>query len=420
MGAGGIVTAMLVLRYFTPDVQGYYYTFANILALQIFLELGLSAVVTMFAAHEWSKLSLAADQSIEGDAAAKSRLGSLARLVALWYFVGAVLLLALLVPAGYWFFHSQAGAPEVEWQEPWLFLCLLATVNFSLTPAWAMLSGCGRIAHVNAYKAGESIVRYAALWTCMVLGAALWSAVAAITATTIAACAFLFVSYRRFLGTLLRKQTGPSIEWRGEILPLQARIALSWVSGYFVYSLFTPATFYFLGPSEAGRIGLTWAVLNGLSGIAATWLQAQTPALSMMVARKEFAELDRTVARTAAIGVAVFLVGGFAALIALRAIESWRPDLTSRFIPLGAVAVFLFAELLHQLSMAQSTFLRVFKREPFLGLSILTAVTIGGGTLWLTPNLGAYGPALSYIAGMCLALAWGSLIFIRKRKEWTS
>jgi hypothetical protein len=57
-GAAGLITAIFIVRYFSPAIQGYYYTFANLLALQIFLELGLSGAITAFAAHEWAKLSL--------------------------------------------------------------------------------------------------------------------------------------------------------------------------------------------------------------------------------------------------------------------------------------------------------------------------------------------------------------------------
>src|SRR3990172_2856854 len=52
------VTAILIATKFTPELQGYYYTFATILALQVFVELGLGTVIVQFASHEWSKLNL--------------------------------------------------------------------------------------------------------------------------------------------------------------------------------------------------------------------------------------------------------------------------------------------------------------------------------------------------------------------------
>ena len=54
----GLVTVILIAIHFTPELQGYFYTFATILALQIFVELGLGTVIIQFASHEWSKLKL--------------------------------------------------------------------------------------------------------------------------------------------------------------------------------------------------------------------------------------------------------------------------------------------------------------------------------------------------------------------------
>jgi len=70
----GPVTLVIIARCFTPAVQGYYYTFASILALQVFAELGLGQVIVQFASHEWAHLHLDAAGRIEGDEQAKARL----------------------------------------------------------------------------------------------------------------------------------------------------------------------------------------------------------------------------------------------------------------------------------------------------------------------------------------------------------
>jgi len=82
--------------------------------------------------------------------------------------------------------------------------------------------------------------------------------------------------------------------------------------------------------------------------------------------------------------------------------------------------VFLVAGLIQQVSMVQSTYLRSFKQEPFLGISLVSGFVIGGGTIVLTPAFGAYGAAASYLAGMVIALLWGTSIFVRKRRLWAS
>src|SRR5712691_13054747 len=103
LAAGG-VTAILIATYFSPEVQGYYYTFTTILALQVFVELGLGTVAVQFASHEWSKLNLDESGHIVGDGDALSRLISVARVITPWFFWSGILVGAGLGAAGYLFF----------------------------------------------------------------------------------------------------------------------------------------------------------------------------------------------------------------------------------------------------------------------------------------------------------------------------
>ena len=50
----GPVTQLLIVFCFTDIQQGYYYAFMNLLAMQIFVELGLHVVIINVASHEWS------------------------------------------------------------------------------------------------------------------------------------------------------------------------------------------------------------------------------------------------------------------------------------------------------------------------------------------------------------------------------
>ncbi len=418
-GAAGLISVAFILRYFSPAVQGYYYTFGTVLGLQIFLELGLSTVINIFAAHEWAKLSLDQGGQIRGDPLSLARLKSLTHNVFRWYLWGGVLLLVLLVPIGLWFFGENRDAEAVAWRYPWLALCVLAAINFFVTPAWALLTGCGQLVSLNAYRVLDTAIRYGVLWGCMAWGASLWSVVVATTISTAVGCIFLAWRYRSFFATLLGKATGSDFNWRRDVAPLQLRYSISWLSGYFAFSLFIPVMFHFHGAADAGRLGMTWAIVSGISGVSGTWLQVQAPKFAMMVARSEFADLDRAAWRTTLIGVSIFLTGSCVGLGGLLVLEALRPDLASRLIPIGPIVLFLVAELLHQVSIVQSTYLRSFKQEPFLGISLASGIVIGGGTLLLTPSIGTYGPAMSYLLGIAIALFWGTAVFVRKRRQWT-
>src|SRR5688572_27603804 len=57
IGAGFLTTLLLPLM-LSPAQLGYYFSFASILALQIFFELGFNQVITQIAAHEAAELAV--------------------------------------------------------------------------------------------------------------------------------------------------------------------------------------------------------------------------------------------------------------------------------------------------------------------------------------------------------------------------
>ena len=418
-GIASPVSAVLTLHYFNPEMQGYYYTFSSLLALQLFLELGLSTIITTFAAHEWSLLSFDREGRPVGEAGALARLSALAKKTLRWYSIAAGFLAVALICAGTWFFGLHSQSESVEWQNPWIALSLLSAINFLLIPGWALLQGCGQIAVVNSLRIVEVICRSAVLWGAIVAGAALWSTVAAAMASIIVAIAFFLFRYRAFFSTLLETKLASTFDWKSEVAPVQWRIAASWICGYFIFYLFTPVTFYFLGPVEAGQMGMTWALVSSLAGLATTWFQVRSPSFGGLVAQREFGKLDVLAIRTAATSILVCVVLSGIAIAGLLILNIYRPGIAGRFLPLSAVTIFLIAESLHQIPIAQATYLRAFKKEPFLSVSVSTAIIVGAGMLVFIPMLGVIGTSVSYLAGVVGALIGGSYLFFRKRREWT-
>lgn len=418
-GVAGPITAVLVLHFFDPRIQGYYYTFGSLLALQIFVELGLTTVITTFVAHEWASLSMDVKGGISGDPVAIRRLAAIARYAVRWYLLGAVALLILLLAVGGWFFRAKSDVSSVDWMLPWFAICFVAAASFALTPAWAILTGCGQISRINSYKLFESVLRSLVMWVAIVLGATLWAVSFSAAAALLAGIVFVLIRYRVFFAALSNAEKFDGWVWRKEIGPLQLKVGLTWLCGYFAFSMFTPVAFYFLGPASAGQVGMTWAFVGGLSGLASTLVQIRSPQFACLVAQRKFSELDEMAKKTAWFGPGICVLGGLAGIAILVALNVYRPELALRFLPIGAIILFMLAETLHQASMVQSTYLRAFKQEPFFGLSWATAGIIGLGTILLTSRLEGYGGALSYLAGTAFALAWGSIIFTRRRKEWT-
>ena len=120
----GPITLLLIARSFSPEVQGFYYTFDSLLALQSFVELGFFLVIINVASHEWASLGLDSTGCIVGEPQALSRLVSLGRLIFKWYAVASAIFVVGVGTIGCVFF-AQSSLPGILWQSPWLVLVVL-------------------------------------------------------------------------------------------------------------------------------------------------------------------------------------------------------------------------------------------------------------------------------------------------------
>lgn len=413
----GPVTAIMVAVHFTPELQGYYYTFATVIALQVFVELGLGTVIVQFASHEWSKLNLDRDGCIVGDASSLSRLRSIAHLAFRWYVVGGVIVTFGLGAAGYLFFKGSP-ADDVVWFGPWLLLCLATGLNICFVPLWSLLEGCNQVSRLYALRLVLGVCASLATWVAIAIGANLWTAGIAVMLTTAISYVFIRRYYWPFVASL-RATDHPSaqISWRLDMLPMQWRIALSWISGYFVFSLFTPVLFKFQGPAIAGQMGMTWSLVS-VVGVASSWLMPKIPRFGSLIAERKYPELDVFFAKIAKIvaGMAVLISLGIFVIVYL--LNHFSFFLAERILPLAPTGLFLVAQTLVVASMPFSAYLRAHKREPLMALSLATAGLIGISTVILGKYYSATGMAAGYLIINIAVFPVVLLIWSRCRSAW--
>jgi hypothetical protein len=417
----GPVTAALIAYYFSPELQGYHYTFLSLTALQIFVELGLTNILISFASHEWAKLNFDPKRGISGDARALSRLSSLALFSWRWFAIAALALVIVLVAAGLAFLSSSPtrGMP-VSWRGPWIALCLVTGINIMSVPAWAILQGCGQYQSFYVSRSIEVPLRTTAMFIAVVMGAGLWAAVISSLVSLIWVAYFLGTRFRVFFRSLLQPRAGEKIAWTHEIFPLQWRIALSWMSGYFAFSLFTPVLFHFQGPVVAGQMGMTWTLITGISGLAATWIQVKISDMGSLVARKKLLSLDRMAFKAGVISVAVTLVGLVAFYGVLLVMTHFAPEFRGKLLPTWPVVIFMIAEVLRQISVSQSSYVRVFKKEPYLILSLVSGLAVGVSVVLCAKYSSLFAVALCYLLTTIMTLIWATKILVQFRKTIAS
>ncbi len=410
------VTILLIATRFTPATQGYYYTFNSLLALQVFVELGFAQVIIQFMSHEWARLSLTGDRRITGDPEALSRAAGLARMAIRWYGAGGLIAAIGLSILGYIFFLS---APDQEpWQSPWIFLCVLTGFRLALTPFWALLEGSNQVREVYSYRCLEAIITSITAWTAILLGAGLWTAGIAAVATASAAVSFLAWRYRNFFLGLLRTPAGAHISWKKELWPLQWRVALSWLAGYFVFSFFVPVVFHYHGAEDAGRLGLTWNLASALSAVCATWTAVRMPQLGILVARKDYVEMDHLFRRLSLSSGAVGAAGTAAIWIGVYALNAAGQPLAGRLLPPTPTGIFLLASFVMILTYPFSAYLRAHKKEPLLWVSVFGGLATAVITALTAKYSSVTGVALGYLTVNIIAFPVITAIWTRCRSAW--
>jgi O-antigen/teichoic acid export membrane protein len=414
----GPVSAILIATKFSQTLQGFYYTFGSILALQTFAELGIGVAITQFASHEWSNLRVGANGRIEGDQDSLSRLASLTHIAIKWYAVVALIVICGLSVSGYVFF-MQSPSQDVSWKLPWISLCILSGINLFTIAVWSLLEGCNQVSNVYLYRLFNSVAATVVVWLAIFLDANLWTA-AIMTAVSLGyAGLFLRRSYWEFFKTLLQtKPQGARVSWRTDILPFQWRIAVSWISGYFIFSLFTPVLFHYQGPVVAGQMGMTWSLVSVISAIGSAWISPRIPQFGMLIAQKRFGELDRLFWRLTVIVTGVAILGATALWCLVLILNQYHHRLASRLLPPLPTALFLLATIVYTASGTMTVYLRAHKREPLLFVSVLLGVVVGLSTWLLGKTYGAVGVGAGYLAAYTMIFPVIAFVWQHSRREW--
>jgi len=411
-----LVSALLTTKFLTLPQQGFFFTLLSFATLTVVVELGLSTVIIQFVSHELAGLETAGDAI--NRAKALSRLRSIGRFAVIWFWTGALLFWVVVGPSGYLFLRNVAGSSSVL-PGPWTMMVTLVSLDLATFPCWAMLEGARRIKSVYAYRAVKALVLGVGTWTALSFGLGLWALPIGFLCALPLALWPLRANWDFF--TLLLTPPGREVvRWRAEILPLQWRLAMSWVAGYFANWAITPIALKMLGGAVAGQLGLTWTLATGITTIASSVILVKFTRFGHLVATRQFPELDRMVRRQGLISVALAMAGS--AVVLLLDWVAIREDIpfAHRLLPPGVVAIFMGGAIIQQCMLPLAYYLRAFKREPFMWLSIATSMAQAAAIIVLGRLFGVVGFAIAYTGStIFLTVPGACLIFHYCRQKWT-
>ena len=415
----GLVTLRLIAKHLSLDEQGYYYTFGSLVALQIVFELGFSSVILQLASHEAALLTIAPDGAITGDPIAHQRLASVLQRSIRWYVIASVLMTICVIPTGIHFFrvHHMLDKP-VAWLFPWVAVVLAAMFTFQIDPIFSFLEGCGFVPQVARTRFWQAFIGSLLAWTALLTHHGLFAPALLIAGQAIAGSAWIFTK-RNLLSALLRLRVGAnSISW-AEVWPFQWRIAVSWLSGYFISQLFNPILFVYWGPAAAGQMGMSLTLMNAISTVSLSWVYTKAAPFGQMIARKQYDLLDRVFFRAITQSTILCAAGSFALWCGDFYLYSHHRDFSTRILPPLPFGLLMMVPVLAQIVNSEALYLRAHKQEKFLINSVLGATFIALSTYFLGKRYAALGMVSGFLAvSLFIGLGLGTYTFTKYRKLW--
>jgi len=417
---GSVGTVLLIVHFLTPVEQGYYYTLLSLAMLQTIFHFGFSFVVQLVAAHESALCTVFSNGEMNGDPVAFSRLASILQLTVRWYFRAAVAMIVIILPLGLAFFIRGARlGNHVAWLFPWLAVVFLSSANFFVTPLFAFLEGCNQIREVAKLRFEQAGVVIVMSWGALLAHHGLYAPAMVNLGVVLTGIVFLW-RRRRLLRRLMQHDPGQyAISWRSEVWTFQWKIAVSWLCAYLTSNIFTPVLFYFCGPVDAGRLGISLSIVAYLPLVVLSWITTKATPFGQLIKLGRLQEFDALFFRALKHSLTLLLIMVAGCMAGIIGLWHWFPHFAVRMATPAIFAALLLTAISSFLVQSMGTYLRSFKEEPFLGQSIAVALLTVATALVAAPLWGVPGVVLSYM--LCvgiIGLISGIVIFRSKRLKY--
>ncbi|MBZ8140432.1 hypothetical protein CLD22_11045 [Rubrivivax gelatinosus] len=283
-----------------------------------------------------------------------------------------------------------------------------------MSPTLAMIEGLGHVGQVARVRLAQSIIGYLALWAMLAMHAELWAAIATPLAA-VCVTGYWIRHHGTAPATFARRieSADHRIHWRTDIFPFQWRIALSWISGYFMYNLFTPMAFMHAGPVAAGQLGLGLTIFSAVSTVGMSWVNARTPRLASLIGLGDRIALNREF-RTVAVRSSVATALLAAVVVAgVQFLGVLQVPVAARLAPPWAMAFLAWTTSVNAVIFAMASYMRAHKEEPLLTMSLVSgALTLG--IAWLTSHWSVTWMCGGYaLVTTVVTLPWTCLLYRR-------
>lgn len=416
----GPITLLLVMRFFSPETQGYYFTFWSVIGLQNFFELAFPQTILTTASHQWGQLEL--DESsgrVAGDPDSLSRLSHLFRVSMTVYAGIAFAFFVVLVIVGLNFFAVDDASDQLNWRLPWVGLVALSSINFLLIPCLAALEGCDQVRAIYRMHLARAVAGNLVVWGCLLAGMTLWIPAIAVAARIVCELVLIFSRYYGFFASISRKPIAAKLDWKGEIWPFQSKLIIKGFFNYFNSDLIIPVLFRYQDAVVAGQFGMTWSVLQAIRGACSSWVRTRVPKMGSLIAKKDYRELDRIFARVGSIALIAMTFLSLALCVGIAILKVTEFRYAGRFLDVSPTALLCVGLLAGLAVEFQWQYLHCHGKSPYVFITV-SCCCLSGLLIWLLgSSIGVMGVCIAYLFMHALVyLPLSTTAWIKLRRQW--
>lgn len=403
------VTLILITQYLNSTDRGYWYTFQSLGALTVFAEMGFTSIVVQFISHEFAHLKIEKGE-IVGNINRIDRLASLFKFVIKRYLYIIPLSIVIILLIGLVFFPNYLYVKENIFK--WFLYAISGGLALVVSLIMSILQGLNKVEDSLLINLFSGIISTLVLWLCLYFKLGLWSLGFSGLSYFLICTSITLYQNNSLISRLFFYKINKKHDWGNEINSLQLKYSISWIAGYFIFSFIVPVTMYFNGPIIAGKIGITIAVASAILQLAHSWVSNKTPLLNILIsknkaihARLYFNKINRNSIFFFILASAVFVIF----------LESNFINYKDKFSSTNIVVILLLAEFGKLVLGNWAIFLRAFKTEPYLKITVINSIsTIIAFVVLLKYYNSLFYALILFMIIQYISLFYGYKIFIKK------
>lgn len=411
----GPLILIFIPLFLTPQIQGYWYTFTSLSALSVFADLGFSNIVLQFSAHEFAFLKFDNKYNISGDEMHHKKLASFFAFTIKWALLMIVIVFPVIMIIGIIMFKKENV--HTQWLIPWIIYLIGAAISFFNTTILSFIEGCNQVAISQKIRFNVAIVNSTVILICLYLRLNLY---ALAIAMLLSACLIFFYfikTFKNLIIGLFKQSRKYHYSWKKEFFSLLWKYAISFSSGYFIFQIYTPLMFQFKGSIEAGKVGISMSLWTAIFNISYIWVTASNPKINILISRRKWEKADNMFKKRLILTIGTFILG-FLTAFSILIVFKGKIKLLDRFLSLVPMLCLAISWFLQTIIDGIATYLRAHKKEPFVMLSLVSAVYILVSTYLCAKYLPLNCFFLGFLSSYIFSLPWAIKIYKNKIKEW--